>query len=384
MIEAFPPYWRPFLKGTWFQWVGDPSDPEDRKDLEARSPIHFVDNIQVPLLVVHGANDPRVKQAEADRIVVVLRDKGMPVEYIVAPDEGHGYRDPKNRLALAVALERFLAKHLGGRHQESVAPDIAARLEEITVDVSTVTLADAAGVAALLAAAKTAPLPDLNGDVIAPATFSYDLVMEVGGNQVPMTMTREIKEADAQGRPCWRVIDTAETPMGTATDAFDLDRKNLAPVSRDAGGMGSIKLAYTDTAITGEIGGPGGSMEVNQTLDAPVLADGPGYELALAGMPLAEGYETTIRYFDAIEQKVRFMKLAVTGMETTAVKAGSFQAFRVEITPLDDNPAGGGTVALMADAPHHVIQAEYKLPAMMGGGTYKAELTGTGGAAEEE
>ena len=70
------------------------------------------------------------------RIVAALRDKGSAVEYIVAPDEGHGFRAPENRMALAASMEKFLAKHLGGRYQEEVPPAIAQRLEEITVDVS--------------------------------------------------------------------------------------------------------------------------------------------------------------------------------------------------------------------------------------------------------
>ena len=86
--------------------------------------------------MVHGANDPRVKQHESDQIVVALRQKGKAVEYVVAPDEGHGFRAPNTRKALAVAMERFLAKHLHGRVQEDVLPATQERLDEITVDVS--------------------------------------------------------------------------------------------------------------------------------------------------------------------------------------------------------------------------------------------------------
>ena len=143
LIESFPAYWRPFLKGSWFMRVGDPEIPADREDLLARSPINFVDRIHVPLLVVHGANDPRVKQVESDRIVAALRDKGMPVEYLVAPDEGHGFRAPGNRMALAAAMEKFLAAHLGGRYQEAMSAETAADLAAITVDVSTVKAAEA-------------------------------------------------------------------------------------------------------------------------------------------------------------------------------------------------------------------------------------------------
>ncbi|MCB1182194.1 S9 family peptidase [bacterium] len=140
LIESFPEYWKPFLEGSWYKKVGNPEVEADKTDLIARSPLFHSDRIKVPLLVVHGANDPRVKQHESDQIVVSLREKGKDVEYIVAPDEGHGFRAPNNRKALAVAMEKFLAKQLGGRCQEDVTPETQARLDEITVDVSTVTL----------------------------------------------------------------------------------------------------------------------------------------------------------------------------------------------------------------------------------------------------
>jgi dipeptidyl aminopeptidase/acylaminoacyl peptidase len=138
LIESFPAYWRPFLENSWFLRVGDPEEAAERGDLDARSPINHIDAIRVPLLVVHGANDPRVTQPESDRLVAAMRDKGLPVEYIVAPDEGHGFRAPANRKALAVAVEQFFAKHLGGRVQEDVPADVAAHLETLRVDPATV------------------------------------------------------------------------------------------------------------------------------------------------------------------------------------------------------------------------------------------------------
>ena len=140
LIESFPDYWKPFLEGSWFRRVGNPEIEADRQDLIARSPLFHCDRITAPLLVVHGANDPRVKQHESDQIVTALRDKGKPVEYVVAPDEGHGFRAPNNRKALAVAMEKFLSKHLGGRFQAEVREGTQQRLDEITVDVSTVTV----------------------------------------------------------------------------------------------------------------------------------------------------------------------------------------------------------------------------------------------------
>lgn len=115
LVRSFPPYWRPLLASTWFRYVGDPEDPDQLADLEARSPLNFVDRIVAPLLVIQGANDPRVTKAESDQIVAALRARGVEVEYVVKDDEGHGFVKPENRLDAYGAVERFLARHLGGR-----------------------------------------------------------------------------------------------------------------------------------------------------------------------------------------------------------------------------------------------------------------------------
>jgi dipeptidyl aminopeptidase/acylaminoacyl peptidase len=81
----------------------------------AGSPITMVDRIRTPLLVAQGANDGRVVQAESDNIVAQLRARGVPVEYLVADDEGHGFENPENQIMLFHATERHLAAHLGGR-----------------------------------------------------------------------------------------------------------------------------------------------------------------------------------------------------------------------------------------------------------------------------
>jgi dipeptidyl aminopeptidase/acylaminoacyl peptidase len=81
----------------------------------ARSPLTMVDKIRVPLLIAQGAKDPRVVQAESDNMVAALRERGVPVEYLLAEDEGHGFQNPENVLWLWRAIEKHLATHLGGR-----------------------------------------------------------------------------------------------------------------------------------------------------------------------------------------------------------------------------------------------------------------------------
>ena len=115
LARSFPAYWRPLLASTWFRYVGDPENPDDLADMEARSPLGRVDRITTPLLVIQGANDPRVTKQESDQIVAALRDRGVPVEYICKDDEGHGFVKPENRMEAYGAMERFFASHLGGR-----------------------------------------------------------------------------------------------------------------------------------------------------------------------------------------------------------------------------------------------------------------------------
>lgn len=139
LLNSIPPYWEAARK-TFTERMGDPSTPEGEEKLIRQSPLFSADRIVAPLLVVQGQNDPRVKKAESDQIVIALRDRGFPVEYLNAPDEGHGFARPENNLAFVAAMEKFLAKHIGGRYQEEMPENIAGRLEEITVDISTVVL----------------------------------------------------------------------------------------------------------------------------------------------------------------------------------------------------------------------------------------------------
>ncbi|MFL5340165.1 MAG: S9 family peptidase [Gemmataceae bacterium] len=109
LLKSIPPYWAP-MKKIFDVRVGD-----SESLLRERSPLFKVDQIKIPLLIAQGANDPRVKQAESEQIVEAMKKAGKPVEYMLFPDEGHGFARPENQLKFAAAAEAFLAKHLGGR-----------------------------------------------------------------------------------------------------------------------------------------------------------------------------------------------------------------------------------------------------------------------------
>ncbi len=139
LLKSIPPYWEAGRK-QFYERMGDPNTAEGKAQLERQSPLNSAGKIKTPLMVVQGANDPRFNKAESDQIVVALRDRNYPVQYICAPDEGHGFARPVNNMAMLAAAEKFLAAQLGGRYQESMPADVAKRLTEITVDPKTVTL----------------------------------------------------------------------------------------------------------------------------------------------------------------------------------------------------------------------------------------------------
>lgn len=116
LMENIPEYWYPFLPQLTTR-VGDPSTEEGRAALLKRSPLTYTDRITKPLLIGQGANDPRVKQVESDQIVQAMQANGIPVTYVLYPDEGHGFARPENNLSFFAVSEAFLATHLGGRYE---------------------------------------------------------------------------------------------------------------------------------------------------------------------------------------------------------------------------------------------------------------------------
>jgi len=116
LLKTIPPYWEPEI-ALFTTRVGDHRTEEGKAFLTSRSPLTYTHRIRRPLLIGQGANDPRVKQAESDQIVRAMKDKGIPVTYVLYSDEGHGFARPENRLSFNAIAESFLAKHLGGRYE---------------------------------------------------------------------------------------------------------------------------------------------------------------------------------------------------------------------------------------------------------------------------
>ena len=338
LINSIPPYWGP-IRELFVNRMGDPDTEEGRARLERQSPINHVEAIKRPLLVIHGANDPRVKQAEADQIVVAMREAGLPVEYIVAPDEGHGFRGRENRLAMFARTEQFLAQHLDGRYQAERPEPIEQRLAEITVDVETVEVTDLADE---LAAARTRPLPTVTPETLARGRFEYRTELDIQGNAMEVEAERVIEQLERDGQSVIEIRSDSRTPMGE---------------------------------VSGQIKAGGQEMPIDIELEAPAFSDDAGFEAALTSLDLAEGYRSPVRVVEiGMQQRVRFFDIEVGAVETIETPAGTFEAWRVERHPLDDE-GGGQTYWISAETPRMLLRTEGNLPAQMGGGSFLTELT---------
>ncbi|MCX4243067.1 S9 family peptidase [Paraliomyxa miuraensis] len=125
LFEQLPPYWRPGMS-MFYERVGDPRTPEGKQALLEVSPLTHAARITKPLLIGQGANDPRVRKSESDQIVAAMKANGIPVGYVVFPDEGHGFERPENNQAFFAIAEAFLSVHLGGGYQPIDEAELAA------------------------------------------------------------------------------------------------------------------------------------------------------------------------------------------------------------------------------------------------------------------
>jgi dipeptidyl aminopeptidase/acylaminoacyl peptidase len=359
LLGSLPPYWEAARK-IMYARMADPDTPAGKRWLEERSPLYSAEKIKTPLLVVQGANDPRVHRREAEQIVIALRDRGFPVEYLLAPDEGHGFARPVNNLAMYMAVEKFLAGHLKGRYQEGGSPEVEARLTEITVDPKTV-------VVSKVLDASAVGVPEVTVDLKA-GTYKYDAKISMGDQQMALKLSTTMEDAGG----VWTALETMDTPMGEMQDTVTLEKGRLTLQKRMVKqGPVSIYLDFSNGKASGTMEMEGEDKPISAELDGPLFADGAGSSLAIGCLPLADGYRTAFRNFDVQKQKVKLMELQVAGTESVTVPAGTFDAFKVELSSAD----GGldkSTVWIAKDTRTPVKIST--VMAEMGGATLTSEL----------
>ena len=359
LLEAIPPYWEAGRK-IMYARMADPGTPQGKAWLQERSPLTKAADIKTPLLVVQGANDPRVNRREAEQIVIALRDRGFPVEYLLAPDEGHGFARPVNNMAMFMATEEFFAQYLGGRAQTDGTPEVVARLKEITVDPKTVTVSK-------IVKADSVGVPEVSL-AMQPGSWKFKANLEMGGQKIALDETTTVQEENG----AWTVIDAVNTPMGQMVDTATLDKTTLVVRKRSVKqGPVTIDLAVGDgNKASGSINMNGKETPIAVDLGGPLFAETGGAQ-CIALLPLADGYITTFRNFDLQKQKVKLIALKVTGSESVTVPAGTFDAYKVELSSAD-----GGTekeTVWIAKDPRKAVKVSAVL-AEMGGATLTAEL----------
>ncbi len=328
LLESVPAYWesgRAFL----YSMVGDPNTEEGKKRIQEASPLFSADKINRPLLIIQGANDPRVKKAEADQIVIALRNKGKQVSYLLADDEGHGFAKPVNNMAMFAEIEKFLAGILGGRYQESMPEDVAKRLNELRVNINSVTLEQKKEVKSELT------LPKIENSIV-PGTSNYDMVLEIQGQTLPMTLKRTITKEKNN----FIITDETSGAMGQSTDAMEYT-PDWTPLKRTAtqGGQ-TMTMTFGDKKVT--LNAMGKTIDI--TTSGAYISDGPGMEYIIAGLPLNEGYSLVVDVPDLSTAKSKQMLLRVTGSELI----NKVKHWIVEVSALD-NPAEKQTLWINSD-----------------------------------
>lgn len=268
LLESVPAYWeagRAFLYGM----VGDPETEEGEKRIREASPLFRADKINKPLLIIQGANDPRVKKAEADQIVVALREKGHDVSYLLAEDEGHGFSKPLNRMAMYAEVEQFLAEKLAGRYQKNRSTDVEKTLKKLRVDIDQVEYKPAAEVEIIKELPEITNLFETGVEKLSVQIEQGDRVFEMNTER---TVSREGKG--------WKVSEHTTGPMGEMKDEVVYDQ-NLNVLVRTLHQAGrKIEMNYTGEGV--RIDAAGKEMKIE--MDGASLSTSAGFEYIVAGM----------------------------------------------------------------------------------------------------
>jgi dipeptidyl aminopeptidase/acylaminoacyl peptidase len=359
LLDSIPPYWES-VRQMFYQRMGNPNTPEGKALLVERSPLASAAKIKTPLMIAQGANDPRVNHAESEQIVIALRDRGFPVEYLLIPDEGHGFARPVNNMASVMATEIFFARYLGGRAQPDGTPEVMARLKEVTVDPKTVVLAKKVD-------PSSVSVPKVARDLEA-GTYKYQAMVEAGGQKVSLHVSTTI----AADGDAWTATDVIEAPNGTATEISTLEKGSLiARMLKVKQGPLSVDLNFSGNKAAGNMNMNGQDKPVSVDLGGPLFANAAGAKQAVACLPLAEGYSAVYRNFDVLKQKLKLMQLNVSGVEKVTVPAGTFDAYKVDITSAD---GGDDKETLWVTRDSHKAVKESAVLASMGGAVLTQEL----------
>lgn len=321
LIRSVPPYWKPLIK-IFHNRVGNPEDSADAERLKAQSPLYHVDRIRVPLLIVQGANDPRVKQHESDQIVAALHAKGYPVRYLLAPDEGHGFQNYDNRMAMVVAIEQFLSERLGGRLQPEVPEKIAKRLREITVEPATVKVPQAE---------TAAPVASLRLPLQAPLRSRWLYQVTLRGRSIAAQAVEEWKKVP-EGWLFVESVESQDLPALRSADTTVVDAEGqLVRGHRTQQGV-EIVLVRRGDKLEGTFEVMGQKNPFTTAVNGqPVYPTGGALRYYLASLPLAKGYVAEVPLFSLQKQAFDKARITVEDEERITVGGQAKDTWRVQI-----------------------------------------------------
>lgn len=223
-----------------------------------------------------------------------------------------------------------------------------------------------------------------NGENIRGGRLEYRAQVQRDDQSRTVNSVRTVAQALFQGYPVWRVVDVVMQPGDVSSDTFEVDGRTLLPVRRVAVGTASLTLRYGPAGVAGEMRVGAQKVPVlKETGDPgragrPLVGDGPGFDLYVAGLPLREGYQTVLRPFGGLQQDTREMRLAVTGRRKVTTAAGTFDVYVVDVAPSDGREGRRGTLDVLTTAPHYLVRSTARTPPMragMPGSTLITELT---------
>ncbi|RMF48153.1 MAG: S9 family peptidase [Bacteroidetes bacterium] len=323
LIRSVPPYWKPLIK-IFYNRVGNPDDPADQERLKAQSPLYHVDRIRVPLLIVQGANDPRVKKQESDQIVAALHAKGYPVRYLLAPDEGHGFQKYENRMAMIVAIEQFLGERLGGRVQAEVPEKIARRLQELTVDPATVKPPTPESAAV--------PTATLRLPLQKPYRSRWLYQVSIRGKQFTAKGTEEWTLLPQGGWQFVESIESSDLPALRTADTTVLNAQGQMERYHRLQQGAEITLQRKDNKVEGSLRAMGQNLPIEAALEGtPLYPISGALRYYLASLPLQVGYSAKIPLLSLQQQKFTEARITVEGEEKILVAGQEKLCWRVGI-----------------------------------------------------
>jgi hypothetical protein len=204
---------------------------------------------------------------------------------------------------------------------------------------------------------------------LAPATYQYQVTLELNGQKMNMKVTTAIADSGSS----WTAVNAMDTPQGAASDTATIAKSSLTLQKRSLKqGPVDIELDYAGGKATGKMSMQGQDQAIAVDMGGPLFADAAGGDQVIATLPLAVGYSTTFRNFDLQTQKVKLQQLNVAAVETVTVPTGKFEAFRVEVTWAD---GGADKKTLWVAKDSHKVVKIVAVAASMGGAVLTEELT---------